>query len=268
MIKLIMHDKINEEPSPSDSNQKSPKSRLDQSFSLAANVINILAAIAKKPESEKSWDRAERDRKRLHDDRTYKRQGWAVGIAVVAVVFNFTALVGLGVQSWNAHNAVQVAQQTLAMNSRPSVALSNMNVIAENKSIVMTFTIENKSTGAVYIYDNPIGLSNNDKELSYKELIFSKKNSPAVAQIFPMSGDTSKRIVPLLHPLGEKEKGKKIYATFAVFVSSFGQERYIVSQCKVFTWTGESFITDNKLCANNQRYETLENYLSEKNFPI
>ncbi|GAD09186.1 hypothetical protein GFGA_1c1232 [Gluconobacter frateurii NBRC 103465] len=264
MSKSGMQDNVDKEPGPSDSNQEGAKHRLNQSLFLIADGINILAAKAQKPEAEKSWDKAERDRKRVHDDRTFSRQGWAITVAGIAVAFNFIALVGLGVQSWNARNAVLIAEQTLAMNSRPSIAFSHLNVTKTDESVNMSFTTENKSTGTVYLYNNPIIFSDTDEETSYKGVIKDPKTSPAIAQIFPMSEDTSKKVLPVIKPFGMDVKGKKIYITFSVLASSFGQDRYIISECIIFNWDGSKFVSDGKLCNYNQRYERLEDYLSEK----
>ncbi|KXV20618.1 hypothetical protein [Gluconobacter japonicus] len=259
-----MDNNIDEQPSSSSGDQETPKHRFDQSLSLIAEGINVLAAKSQKPEAEKSWDKAERDRKRLHDDRTFARQGWAITVAGIAVAFNFIALVGLGVQSWNAHNAVQIAERTLEMNSRPSIAFSNFKVTQNDKSVDMSFISENKSSAAVYIYANPILISASDNEMSLTSEIKKSAKSLTIAQLFPMTGDTTHKTVETFFSLGSSNKDTKIYVTFAILASSFSGGRYVISECIVFDWNGSKFITDGKLCAHNQRYERLEDYLSGK----
>ncbi|BCZ75879.1 hypothetical protein [Acetobacter phage phiAX1] len=87
----------------------------------------MLAAAAEKPNCEKDWDKAERERKRKHDDRTYSRQGKTIIIASIALAFNFIALgVAIGSayisrkssESANesvktAHSSVEIAKRAL-----------------------------------------------------------------------------------------------------------------------------------------------------------
>lgn len=132
------------------------QSALQHTLALIAKSTQVLAAAAEKPNCEKDWDKAERERKRKHDDRTYLRQGSAYNIARVALGLNFVAIMIAGGSalvarrsSETAHDSVSIASQSLEDTNRykeidleplPSVVLPDRVEIGPTHPIIISVT--------------------------------------------------------------------------------------------------------------------------------
>lgn len=82
---------------------------LDLALTRIADATEVLACKAQRPDTEKEWDKAERDRKRKHDDRTFSRQGWAIIVASIALAFNFIGLIVAITSSYTSRESVRTA---------------------------------------------------------------------------------------------------------------------------------------------------------------
>lgn len=110
---------------PSGSQKQTSQDRLNNSLSIIAQSVEVLAAKANETATEKDWDKAERERKKAHDNRTFKRQGWTAAIATVALAFNCVAL-GIAVYQGSrakhsaaaAEASAQTAQEALQISQR------------------------------------------------------------------------------------------------------------------------------------------------------
>lgn len=252
-------------PTSTGGGQNTPNSRLNDALNLIADRIDVLASKYDKTEADKEKENAESRRKKAHDDRTYRRQGWAITVAAIALTLNLISLVGLAVQARTARNAVRVAQQAFEINTMPSIAFEDKSVQADGNTVNFEFHILNHSTGAVYIYDNPIQYTEKDTDISYNYTLSTLKTLRPFAQIFPGGDDGTKRRVILSGPLDDRMKGKQLYTTFSVLASSSRQEPYLISECIIFTWDGSKFTSEGKLCEHNQRYERLADYVTHRN---